>query len=96
MAAVAGFTSVGLSSFASSASSSGPNPPLGGPSSAGGGGGGTAGGGGSPAALSRTIERVLDDAQYTGEIDLSGRRLKDFPRTSAAKYDLVDTAVVGR
>lgn len=48
----------------------------------------------SPTSLSRTVERVFDDSQYTGEIILSGRKLKLFPH-SAAKYDLVDTTLVG-
>jgi len=49
----------------------------------------------SPPSLSRTVDKVLDDSQYTGEINLSGRKLKEFPH-SAAKYDLVDTSVAGR
>ncbi|XP_069104077.1 leucine-rich repeat and calponin homology domain-containing protein 1-like isoform X7 [Argopecten irradians] len=45
----------------------------------------------SPTSLSRTIDRVFEDAQHTGEINLSGRKLKEYPQSVAAKYDLVDT-----
>ena len=48
----------------------------------------------SPTSLSRTIEKVFDDSQYTGVLNLSGRKLKEYPR-AAAKYDLVDTTVAG-
>ncbi|CAM1332728.1 LRCH3 (predicted), partial [Pycnogonum litorale] len=40
--------------------------------------------------LTRTIERVLEDAQVTCELILSGRKLKDYPKI-ASKYDLSDT-----
>ncbi|XP_070538656.1 DISP complex protein LRCH3-like isoform X12 [Ptychodera flava] len=39
--------------------------------------------------LSRSMERVLEDAQVTGYINLSGRKLKDYPQISK-KYDLAD------
>ncbi|XP_021371746.1 leucine-rich repeat and calponin homology domain-containing protein 3-like isoform X1 [Mizuhopecten yessoensis] len=45
----------------------------------------------SPTSLSRTIDRVFEDAQHTGEINLSGRKLKEYPKSVSAKYDLVDT-----
>lgn len=45
--------------------------------------------------LSRTLDRVLEDAQYTGELILSGRKLKDFPKI-ASKYDLDDTTCAGK
>ncbi|XP_060082646.1 DISP complex protein LRCH3-like isoform X2 [Ylistrum balloti] len=45
----------------------------------------------SPTSLSRTIDRVFEDAQHTGEINLSGRKLKEYPQSVAVKYDLVDT-----
>lgn len=48
----------------------------------------------SPTSTSRTVEKVLDDSQYTGEINLSGRKLKEYP-LSASKYDLIDTTLVG-
>ena len=48
----------------------------------------------SPTSLSRTIEKVFDESQYTGEINLSGRKLKEYPKC-ACKYDLVDIASAG-
>lgn len=44
----------------------------------------------SPASISRTIERIFDEAQHTGEINLSGRKLKKLPSCSNS-YDLLDT-----
>ena len=52
-------------------------------------------GGKSPTSLSRTLERVFEEAQHTGEIDLSGRKLKEYPKVGA-KYDLTDSTVTGR
>lgn len=40
--------------------------------------------------LTRTLERVFEEAQLTGELKLNGRKLKDFPKYTA-KYDLRDT-----
>ena len=51
-------------------------------------------GGQSPTSLSRTLEKVFDEAQHTGEIHLSARKLKEYPKV-AGKYDLVDTTVTG-
>ena len=51
-------------------------------------------GGQSPTSLSRTIEKVFEEAQYTGEILLSGRKLKGYPKV-ASKYDMVDTSSAG-
>ena len=51
-------------------------------------------GGQSPTSISRTLEKVFDDAQYSGEINLSGRKLKDYPKISN-KYDLADTSTTG-
>jgi len=48
----------------------------------------------SPTSLSRTIEKVFDESQYTGEINLSGRKLKEYPKC-ACKYDLVDITSAG-
>ena len=54
-----------------------------------------AAGGQSPTSLSRTLERVFEEAQHTGEINLSGRKLKEYPKV-AAKYDLGDSTLTGR
>lgn len=43
----------------------------------------------SNAQLTRTLERLLEDAQHTGELKLNGRKLKELP-PYAAKYDLRD------
>ena len=51
-------------------------------------------GGQSPTSLSRTLERVFEEGQHTGEIHLSGRKLKEYPKV-AAKYDLGDSTVTG-
>jgi len=48
----------------------------------------------SPTSISRTIEKVFDESQYTGEINLSGRKLKEYPKC-ACRYDLVDTTSAG-
>ena len=48
----------------------------------------------SPTMFSRTLERVFEDAQHTGEINLSGRKLKEYSKI-AEKFDLVDTTTVG-
>jgi len=53
------------------------------------------GGSQSPTSLSRTIEKVFDESQYTGEINLSGRKLKEYPKC-ASKYDLVDITSAGK
>ncbi|XP_036358275.1 DISP complex protein LRCH3-like isoform X12 [Octopus sinensis] len=47
-------------------------------------------GGQSPTSVSRTLERVFEDAQYSGEVLLCGRNLKEYPKF-ASKYDLADT-----
>lgn len=52
-------------------------------------------GGQSPTSLSRTVERVFEDAQHTGEITLSGRKLREYPKI-APKYDLADTIHTGK
>ncbi|XP_041349967.1 leucine-rich repeat and calponin homology domain-containing protein 2-like isoform X9 [Gigantopelta aegis] len=44
----------------------------------------------SPPVIGRPLERVFEDAQTTGEVNLSGRKLKDYPKISN-KYDLIDT-----
>jgi hypothetical protein len=47
--------------------------------------------------LSRSIERALDEATYTGELVLNGRKLREFPNYSYAnnKCDLSDTTTAG-
>jgi hypothetical protein len=42
--------------------------------------------------LSRSLERALDEATYTGELVLSGRKLREFPNN---KCDLSDTITAG-
>ncbi|XP_064456741.1 leucine-rich repeat and calponin homology domain-containing protein-like isoform X2 [Ornithodoros turicata] len=42
--------------------------------------------------LTRTLERVFEEAQVTGELRLNGRKLKDFPKF-ISKYDLADTVL---
>lgn len=48
----------------------------------------------SNAQLTRTLERLLEDAQHTGELKLNGRKLKELP-PYAAKYDLRDIVQAG-
>ncbi|KAI3353623.1 hypothetical protein L3Q82_004877 [Scortum barcoo] len=43
-----------------------------------------------PAPWNRSVERALEEAAATGSLILSGRKLKEFPR-SAANHDLTDT-----
>ncbi|KAL1257191.1 hypothetical protein QQF64_012736 [Cirrhinus molitorella] len=43
-----------------------------------------------PASWNRSLDRALDEAAATGVLNLSGRKLKEFPR-SAAGHDLTDT-----
>ncbi|KAM4771317.1 DISP complex protein LRCH3 [Rhinophrynus dorsalis] len=43
-----------------------------------------------PAAWNRSLERALEEAAGTGVLNLSGRKLREFPR-SAARQDLSDT-----
>ncbi len=42
--------------------------------------------------LNRSIERALDEATYTGELNLNGRTLREFPNN---KCDLSDTILAG-
>lgn len=44
--------------------------------------------------LTRSLEKILDDANQSGELKLSNRKLKDFPKTDE-KYNLRDTVVAG-
>ncbi|XP_032689536.1 leucine-rich repeat and calponin homology domain-containing protein isoform X2 [Odontomachus brunneus] len=47
--------------------------------------------------LTRSLERILEEAHLSGELKLSGRKLKDFPKVgktgAAAKYNLQDTVI---
>ncbi|XP_074943096.1 leucine-rich repeat and calponin homology domain-containing protein 1 isoform X1 [Phalacrocorax aristotelis] len=56
---------------------------------------GVGGGGGSlglQAPLNRGLERALEEAANSGALNLSGRKLKEFPRSAAAlSHDLSDT-----
>lgn len=45
--------------------------------------------------LTRSLERILEDANQSGELKLSNRKLKDFPKAST-KYNLSDTVIAGR
>lgn len=44
--------------------------------------------------LTRSLERILEDANLSGELKLSNRKLKDFPKASS-KYNLSDTVIAG-
>lgn len=44
--------------------------------------------------LTRSLERILEDAHLSGELKLSNRKLKDFPKASS-KYNLGDTVIAG-
>ncbi|XP_078420137.1 DISP complex protein LRCH3 isoform X11 [Cetorhinus maximus] len=57
---------------------------------AGGGGSGHNGSGSAQVPWNRNLERALEEAAATGVLNLSGRKLKEFPR-SAANQDLTDT-----
>ncbi|NWH38018.1 LRCH1 protein, partial [Chloropsis hardwickii] len=59
----------------------------------GGGGGGSGSGAlGLQAPLNRGLERALEEAAHSGGLNLSGRKLKEFPRSAAAlSHDLSDT-----
>ncbi|NXD81839.1 LRCH1 protein, partial [Halcyon senegalensis] len=56
------------------------------------GGGGGGGSLGLQAPLNRGLERALEEAAHSGGLNLSGRKLKEFPRSAAAlSHDLSDT-----
>lgn len=44
--------------------------------------------------LTRSLERILEEAHLSGELKLSGRKLKEFPKTGV-KYNLCDTVTAG-
>ncbi|XP_060050819.1 leucine-rich repeat and calponin homology domain-containing protein 1 isoform X2 [Erinaceus europaeus] len=58
---------------------------------AGGGSGGGGGGGSFNLPLNRGLERALEEAANSGGLNLSARKLKEFPRTAAPGHDLSDT-----
>ncbi|KPI98575.1 Leucine-rich repeat and calponin-likey domain-containing protein 3 [Papilio xuthus] len=41
--------------------------------------------------LTKSLERILEDAYLSGELKLSGRKLREFPKP--VKFDLSDTVV---
>ncbi|XP_059178725.1 leucine-rich repeat and calponin homology domain-containing protein 4-like isoform X3 [Physella acuta] len=47
----------------------------------------------SPPPIGRPVDRVFEEAQFTGEIYLNGRKLRDYPKL-CSKYDLSDTILV--
>ncbi|XP_060098817.1 DISP complex protein LRCH3 isoform X2 [Heteronotia binoei] len=56
-----------------------------------GGGGHPSGGAAGPSSWTRSLERALEEAAASGALSLSGRKLRDYPRGSAASHDLSDT-----
>uniref|UniRef100_A0A8D2PEL1 Leucine rich repeats and calponin homology domain containing 3 n=1 Tax=Zosterops lateralis melanops TaxID=1220523 RepID=A0A8D2PEL1_ZOSLA len=46
---------------------------------------------GVPGAAARSLDRALEEAAVSGTLSLSGRKLRDYPRASAANHDLSDT-----
>ncbi|NXO33856.1 LRCH3 protein, partial [Locustella ochotensis] len=44
-----------------------------------------------PGSWSRSLDRALEEAAVSGTLILSGRKLRDYPRASAASHDLSDT-----
>lgn len=48
--------------------------------------------------LTRSLERILEEAHLSGELKLSGRKLKDFPKVvkTGAQYNLCDTVIAGK
>ncbi|KAL9925097.1 leucine-rich-repeats and calponin homology domain protein isoform 1-T1 [Glossina fuscipes fuscipes] len=55
-------------------------------------GSGGSGGGGHHHQLARSLERILEEAHLSGELILTNRKLKDFPKTGT-KYILTDTVI---
>ena len=45
--------------------------------------------------LNRGLERALEEAANSGGLNLSARKLKEFPRTAAPAHDLSDTVQAG-
>lgn len=67
----------------------------GGTGASGGAAGGGGGGGGFNLPLNRGLERALEEAANSGGLNLSARKLKEFPRTAAPAHDLSDTVQAG-
>lgn len=44
--------------------------------------------------LSTSMERILEEANLSGELKLGGRQMKEFPK-NAASFDLSDTVMAG-
>lgn len=44
--------------------------------------------------LTKSLERILEDAYLSGELKLSGRKLREFPKP--VKFDLSDTVLAGK
>uniref|UniRef100_A0A2R8ND93 Leucine rich repeats and calponin homology domain containing 1 n=1 Tax=Callithrix jacchus TaxID=9483 RepID=A0A2R8ND93_CALJA len=63
----------------------------GGSGASGGAGGGGGGSGSFNLPLNRGLERALEEAANSGGLNLSARKLKEFPRTAAPGHDLSDT-----
>ena len=51
-------------------------------------------GSGPQSPLNRNLERLFEDAHFTGELRVSSRRLREFPKL-ASKYNLNDTVFCG-
>ncbi|KAJ7324653.1 hypothetical protein JRQ81_017673 [Phrynocephalus forsythii] len=63
-----------------------------GPPAEGGAGPGSSGSSpGGPSSWTRSLERALEEASGSGSLSLSGRKMRDYPRASAAAHDLSDT-----
>ena len=45
--------------------------------------------------LNRNLERLFEEAQISGELKISSRRLREYPKL-AAKYNLNDTVYGGK
>lgn len=67
----------------------------GGGTGGGGGSGGGSGAGGFHLPLNRGLERALEEAANSGGLNLSARKLKEFPRTAGPGPDLSDTVQAG-
>ncbi|RCN38612.1 hypothetical protein ANCCAN_15459 [Ancylostoma caninum] len=45
--------------------------------------------------LARSMEKVLEEAELCGALNLAGRKMKDFPAEVSTKYDLSDLVSLG-
>lgn len=45
--------------------------------------------------MNRGLERALEEAANSGGLNLSARKLKEFPRTAVPGHDLSDTVQAG-